>query len=127
MTAIKVDVMTDNAGEEMNIVGFLEARIAEDEDQASKHLPALSSHGLGDYGLRVLAECQAKRAIIDAHPITSDVIEVSTRIKHGYACETCFSYGDVVEDHGYCDTIRALAAVYKDHPDYQQEWATDAH
>jgi hypothetical protein len=48
---------------------------------------------------------------------------VSTHIKYGYACETCFSYGDTVEDHGYCDTLRELAAVYASHPDYQEAWA----
>lgn len=72
---------------------------------------------------RVLAECAAKRAIIAAHPIVDDVVEVSTRIKHGFACETCFSYGDIVEDNGYCDTLHALAAAYVDHGDYRQEWA----
>lgn len=72
---------------------------------------------------RVLTECAAKRAIIEAHPIVDDVVEVSTRIKWGFACETCFSYGDIVEDNGYCDTLRALASVYADHPDYQSDWA----
>lgn len=100
----------------MNITEFLEARIDEDERSAND----LMGEREGD---RVLAECAAKRAIIEAHPITHDVVEVSTRIKWGFACETCFRYGDAVEDHGYCDTLRALAAVYKDHPDYQQEWA----
>ena len=105
--------MSDNGG--MDITDFLLARIAEDEKRANYYGLALGTD-------RVLAECAAKRAIIEAHPITSDVVEVSTSIKWGYACETCFSFGDVVEDHGYCDTLRALAAVYKGHPDYRQEW-----
>mgnify|MGYP003300506541 CR=1 FL=1 len=129
------------------ITEFLLARIAEDEAMAE----AASPYGFGErwewasyvlasdrestpkqdefieewWPARVLRECAGKRAIVDAHPIVDDVVEVSTRIKWGFACATCFSYGDIVEDHGYCDTLRALAAVYADHPDYQQEWALD--
>jgi hypothetical protein len=85
----------------MTITEFLEARIAEDEEQANKHLPALRSHGLGDYGFRVLAECEAKQAIIKAFdPQSPDLDPYVGR-----------------------DVIAMLAAVYKDHPEYRQEWA----
>lgn len=56
---------------------------------------------------RVLAECAAKRAIIaDCRPGTLDDL-------------------DAGEDNQPAPlwVARALAAVYKDHPDYQQEWA----
>lgn len=128
----------------MTITEFLEARIAEDEAyaaqahgrhygwvdnwraetmQGTKTESVIYAHAFRFSPERLLAECAAKRAIIAAHPIVEDVVEVSTRIKWGFACETCFSYGDMVEDNGYCDTLRSLAAVYADHPDYQQEWA----
>jgi hypothetical protein len=52
---------------------------------------------------RVLAECAAKRAIIEAFdPDAPDLDPYVGR-----------------------DVIAMLAAVYKDHPDYQQEWALD--
>lgn len=63
---------------------------------------------------RVLAECAAKRAIIEEHPLhrypttkrwDAFVFECGT-------CERC-----------PCDTLKALAAVHKDHPDYLPEWA----
>lgn len=124
----------------MNITEFLLARIAEDEQLAQAAIdnaaPEEWESELGDMNLwpediafwanntppRILAECAAKRAIVAAHPLTTDVVEVSTRIKPGFACETCFSFGDVVEDSGYCDTLRAIAAVYAGHPDYQEYW-----
>ena len=118
----------------MDIKDFLLARVAEDEALAKKGRPnntGLEVLEIDDYGTealgiseaRALAECAAKRAIMDAHPIVHDVVEVSTRIKWGFACETCFSYGDTVEDHGYCDTLRALATIYADHHDFRREWA----
>lgn len=125
--------------EPMNITEFLEARIAEDEAQATKHLPSLSSHGLGDYGLRVLAECEAKRAIIEQHQnwpvyvesepseleqVASGLNDVTYRMTRQMAWLTTREY---VKRFGTepptAPMIRTLAAVYKDHPDYQQEWA----
>lgn len=109
----------------MNIKDFMLARVAEDETEANS---CLAQYRRGEGGstsrwTRQLSECAAKRAIVEAHPIVDDVVEVSTRIKWGFACETCFSYGDIVEDNGYCDTLRALASAFSDHPDYQPEWA----
>lgn len=58
--------------------------------------------------VRLLAECAAKRSIIKEHEIT--LINGT-----GWGCKA----------DGYsmdrCRTLRALAAVYADHPDYQQE------
>jgi hypothetical protein len=51
---------------------------------------------------RALAECAAKRRIIEAHP-----------------AQTLFDVGcDVCANDGPCDTMRALASVYSDHPDF---------
>lgn len=99
----------------MNIIEFLEARIAEDEQQTTKHLPALSSHGLGDYGLRVLAECRAKRALTSLHSLTT--------YRTQEVCGSCGDWWDGSPIDYPCDTIKIVAAVYADRPDYQEDWA----
>jgi len=65
---------------------------------------------------RVLAECAAKRAIVAEHVAYFEV------------CAVCYdqdasSPGDFVMKAYPCDTLRALASVYADHPDYRSEWA----
>jgi len=60
---------------------------------------------------RVLREVAAKRAILAEHQESAS----------GGYCELCY--------YGYgggswpCPTVRALASVYSDHPDYDPEWA----
>ena len=76
--------------------------------------------------VRVLAECAAKRRIIALHEVQVDEDGGSTKDgRHDtlYWCATCD------EDRGYgcwiqpgCQTLRILAAVYADHPDYRDEW-----
>ena len=93
--------MSEN--ENMTITEFLEARIAEDEARASSGWARLgdSRWETSDYGQdfltpsAVLAECAAKRALLDIDFQTSALF----------------------------DNHRALAAIYKDHPDYRTEWA----
>jgi len=123
----------------MNITEFLEARIGEDEDLARTALVGMhgehreASH-YGDYVLgaerdstpkqdefittwwpkRVLAECAAKRAIIEQHK--SYVKEAAASV--GIAFVGARGGQEVTGD-----AIRVLAAVYAAHPDYQQEWA----
>lgn len=69
---------------------------------------------------RVLAECAAKRAIIAEHGLDDH----STK---DY-CETCADWWNSELGEGPppvawpCPTLRAIAAVYAGHPDYQQEW-----
>lgn len=103
----------------MTITEFLEARIAEDEISAtmrechrggcdSTPNEAGYSYPCG-CGLpeRMMAECAAKRAILaECRPGTLDDL-------------------DSGEDDQPAPmwVARALASVYKDHPDYQQEWA----
>jgi hypothetical protein len=85
----------------LTITEFLEARILDDEMAAND----LMGEREGD---RVLAECAAKRAIIEYHSMLLEQSE----------------HSDVAGYHatGMRIATRALAAVYKDHPDYQQEW-----
>jgi hypothetical protein len=129
----------------MTIVEFLEARIAEDERDANdatgaswvvlpgvdvsmvnidarlvrddkwkfgrlghiattSHDAAYAEHIARWDPARVVAECAAKRAILDQH-------ERAHRV-----CVTC-------EREFPCPTLEIMAAVYSDHPDYDEEWA----
>ena len=121
----------------MTITEFLEARISEDEAALERTGPFPHSiHGgdlVGTYRsdcpdcigvpnrARVLAECAAKRAIMKEHAIDLEMREPY--------CDTCAQWWNCVLGEGPpmvkypCPTIQALAAVYKDHPDYRQEWA----
>lgn len=109
----------------MTITEFLKDRIAEDEKKASSLLAATQEgYDINEYAERVLAECAAKQAIIAEHG--DEEVASLDRATWGQAflvCRVC-AVGDrqVVAP---CPTIRALSAVYKDHPDYRQEWALD--
>lgn len=72
---------------------------------------------------RVLAECAAKRAITELHgrPVRDEGWKSGAANDHLW-CGSCGSIDDSPEPYP-CDTVKAIAAVYKDHPDYRQEWA----
>lgn len=72
--------------------------------------------------LRVFAEADAKLAIIKAHPVTRDVTPESPDGRHGFGCETCHQDEGLIIDRGWCVTLRALAAVYAEHPGYYEGW-----
>lgn len=63
---------------------------------------------------RVLAECEAKRRIVEGR----------TGIPH--PSDGCDGSCDGPNDHWHLvyewDVLRALAAVYADHPDYREAW-----
>ena len=103
---------------------FVLARIAEDEAVA-QHVAAIWAQlphqprgitvvGREVYYLeRVLAECEAKRRIVDIHydsPVDDD--------EYGriHLCGACSP------EAWPCATLRALASVYADHEDYREEW-----
>ena len=74
---------------------------------------------------RALREVAAKRAILAAHG--PDPIDKFGGIAKP-RCLVCLAGRDGYEelwvaDSWPCLTLRLLAAVYSDHPDYQQEWA----
>lgn len=81
-----------------------------DAEHATRHDPA-----------RALAECAAKRAIIQEHG--NGLTYTSPW------CETCAEWWASEMGEGPpgvawpCTTLKAVAAVYAGHPDYQQEWA----
>ena len=122
------------------ITEFLEARIAEDEAVARRVADGPGEpggHGMWSVAIgvsgndakfahvasdpaRVLAECAAKRAIIGEHgDMNADFVSENVPS----ICETCHDYD--LHDAAYwpCLTLKALAAVYKDHADYQEVWA----
>ena len=103
----------------MTITDFLLARVAEDEDAASKagsFTPWERTFDRDNYGCllvqpsRVLAECAAKREIV----------------------ERCFGVmgreypASHLDEDGWVQlmwqTMYDLAEVYADHPDYREEW-----
>lgn len=117
----------------MTITDFLLARIAEDESVAG---PAYSwespesrisewegsySGGLDIPAPRLRAECAAKRAIMALHAL---YVEPSAPWEK--MCLQCDPRAPAWDEDAYtpypCPTVRAIAAVYADHPDYQQEW-----
>ena len=102
------------------IVGFLLARIAEDEEAARasaadamsgwrwKHYPKDAFIEIQQLALdsrrRLRAECAAKRAILDAHG--SEMIGLCQEDGRTFPCRT----------------LEALMSVYADHPDYDESW-----
>lgn len=112
----------------MSITEFLLARIAEDEDAAREW------YGTGTVANRRddfwLAECAAKRRIVELHSIYRGprLLSVDSSASD-YACELCHATSSidsksVIEALGPCDTLLALASVYADHPDFREEWRT---
>lgn len=105
----------------MGIIEFMEARIAEDEAEAIKYQAYeqdISETAGWWEPSRVLAECAAKRAVIEHHKRVPDIYGDDA----GDTCSICTETGPMPQGWP-CLTVAALAAVYSDHPDYQQEWA----
>lgn len=69
---------------------------------------------------RPLAECEAKRRIVELHQ-PHQPADLYT------GCRTCLSDHTGIRDEWEpddwpCDTLRALAQPYADHPDCREEW-----
>lgn len=104
----------------LTLTEFLLARIAEDERDADswRRTEAFLAYPTveGDFlidpkpWLRVLAECEAKRRIVELHHRVKPLFG-------GWSCGICLDNGGVD-----CRTLRALALPYADHPDYRDEW-----
>lgn len=118
----------------MSIVEFLEARITEDELDAQVDAAEMGRSSVSIQfdcatqarftPTRVLAECKAKRAVIERQFI--DLSDEDAEYGCGHEPEEIRA--------GMCPKmdltkpytgpiIAVLAAVYSDHPDYRQEWA----
>ena len=96
-----------------DLAEFLLARIAEDEAELEAAIqsryPGLT---IRRNPSRVIAECEAKRALLALHTEGWDG-----------RCGECSDRYAVTPWDGLCDEARILATVYADHPDYREEWA----
>ena len=113
--------MTTMSG--MDITEFLLTRIAEDEREANVCLAQYrrAEGGSTPRWTRQLAECEAKRAIIEEHgPQEVASLDRDSWGKPFIVCRRC-AIGDrqVIAP---CHTLKSLATVYADHPDYREEW-----
>lgn len=118
----------------MTLTEFLLARIAEDEAQANRSkADAASGKTLGvppgwitGVADRVLAECEAKRRIVDAIEDERQRMDIYNR---DYDLGLLTTEGDLRSGlasnarwAGLDMAARALASAYADHPDYREEW-----
>lgn len=108
----------------MTLTEFLLARIAEDEVAAQQDLWADQSWGLAlpegertKWANRMLAEAAAKRAIVMR---AESVVEEFAKPR-----DQRLIWPDLNrrERHHANETLRAMASVYADHPDYALEWS----
>ena len=114
-----------------DLAAFLAARLDEDEAQpwavhdVTKCDALLYEEDMGaaahehvcdcEYPARVLREVAAKRAILDLHG-RSHECSTYDRDREVDHCTWCLHAEE-------CSTLRSLAAIYGNHPDYRQEWA----
>ena len=111
----------------MTLTEFLLARIAQDEEAAEEVLQwdvvAVSRH-------RLLAECEAKRRIIEEHKPLGEIYDLE-QLVYAEASATCVTCGpgdswqarEYQGDYPFpCRTLTLLALPYAAHPDYREEW-----
>ncbi|GAA4288096.1 DUF6221 family protein [Georgenia daeguensis] len=113
----------------MDVTDFLLLRLAEEQaaldeavvtatgttdGAAGTNDAAVGSTARADRPDRRRAELRALRAIVQLHQGAADIWGF-----HG--CLTCGNVADTTAGFP-CPTVRALAAVYADHPDYREEW-----
>lgn len=97
---------------------FLLARIEEDDAVQRSEIGWGMCEAPEEYHWppeRVLAECAAKRRIVGLHGPDHEGGHECPSEPEGGSLVTGFYDGD-------CPTIRAIASVYADHPDYREEW-----
>lgn len=116
------------------LTDFLLARIADREAAATKVGPARGFRApsgephdgkLVVTDTRAMAECEAQRRIVELHEATTKNPAFSTSPPFTPTCALCVSFhGDEECEHERypCGTLRALGAIYADHPDYRAEW-----
>jgi hypothetical protein len=108
----------------MTLTEFLLARIAEDMAAVVMMPPHPTFVDRVIDRKHLLAECEAKRRIIEEHaPVISYPALVCPhgevmRPEGPLVCDMCGQTGGSYS----CATLAYLAAVYADHPDYREEW-----
>ena len=113
---------------DQRLVAFLGARLDEDEANASNIHDVMSDKWcegscICDSPARMHREVAAGRAILAEHGPANggrdtDRCRVCTAITH-----TGMGQTDARRFRAPCPTLLFLAAVFSNHPDYQQEWA----
>ena len=84
--------------------------------------PGVLAHLVRYDPARALREIEAKRRIIARHyMVTDDCIDGDGIERAAFICHECDNFGK--SDNWPCPTVRALAAIWSDHPDYDQSWA----
>ena len=102
------------------LVDSLDDCVTEIDAQASDD-DGIAGHIARHDPARVLREVAAKRAILAEH------LHVKTSGSPGFGCRICHQDRDYgIYGEGWCGTIRPVAAVFSDHPDYRPEWSPDA-
>lgn len=86
---------------------------ADVEENAARHIARWTP-------ARVLPECEAKRGIVELH----QPYDIPQNMRWGsiLACGMCGSVDDSPEEWP-CESVKALAHVYADHPDFDPAWA----
>lgn len=132
----------ESAQADSSFAAFLLARIEDDRALAQAVVDGRPSNGsIGDAAIhvsglpaatyahvlnfgpfRVLADCDARRQILEEHARRNFVTVASfTAVDSGATCSTCHAQnGDAVT--WPCYTLRALASVHADHGDYCETW-----
>jgi hypothetical protein len=93
-----------------------------------------ASHAAHWEPVRVLAECEAKRRIVEFHSPSRHPLNLladrrpdrysQKREDLGLVCEECSGHDDpyIDQEPWPCRTLAALALPYADHSDYREEW-----
>ena len=103
----QIVAMTDTVGlQRPTSYGVAEAARRVSAAHITRHDPA-----------RVLRDVEAKRAIVALHK--TDIDPADALYGSNARCEECGTY---VVLTGPCKALRILAAIWVDHPDYDQEW-----
>ena len=102
----------------LTLTDFLLARIAEDEAVARSSERRMCERLTPE---RLLAECEAKRRIVDMHSHSSPVAGAPRRLRADAVATEVGVTGE--PETRPCDTLRALAAIWSDHPDYDPDWS----
>ena len=105
------------------LAAFVLARVAEDEasargsvaDAGTGRTLGVPPEWLHGVAARVLAECEAKRRIVES--AVRDLAKADARDADQIV--RSFSAGAAFVAH---NTLLTLAAVWADHPDYRPEW-----
>lgn len=120
----------------MTITEFLRARLAEDQAAAQETTRDLwrveashkgtgweylvvADHEMGPPAFGLVKRNDAEHIV--RHQPARVFAEIKAKLRIIGAAEAAAELGRETADHWY--TLRLLAAVYADHPDYRQEWA----